>query len=240
MKLSNTLVIIISCFLLTGCLYPEEKLQKNTIPYNDQIQAVQTSIDQYQQDTSGLLPIKTRDMSTPIYQKYPIDFSALTPKYMAEPPGTAYETGGIFQYVLVDVEEDPTVKLIDLRMAEEIHELNVKLNVYRQANGYPPFKDVITDEIYSLDYEKLGYKEDPMVESPYSGEFLPLVIDKNAQIYVDYRIDLNNALKDHEHNFKQGDDIREILVMKYQFVPAYSLPYTIDEKGEPVFLTEDN
>lgn len=240
MKLSNVLVIVLSCILLSGCLYPEEKLKKNTIPYNDQIQAVQTSIDQYQQDTNGLLPIKTRDMSTPIYQKYPIDFSVLTPKYMAEPPGTAYESGGIYQYVLVDVEEDPTVKLIDLRIADEIHELTVKLNVYRQANGYPPFKDVITDNIYTLDYEKLGYKEDPMVESPYSGEFLPLIIDKNAQIYVDYRIDLNQAMKEYEHNFKPGDDIREILVEPYQFVPAYSLPYTIDEKGEPVFQTEGN
>ncbi len=240
MRFSTAIVVMLSCILLSGCLYPEDKLQKNTIPYNDQIQTVQSAIEQYQQDTNGLLPIKTRDMSTPIYQKYPIDFSVLTPKYMAEPPGTAYESGGIYQYVLVNVEENPTVKLIDLRVADEIHELTVKLNVYRQANGYPPFKDVITDSIYTLDYEKLGYKEDPMVESPYTGEYLPLVIDQNAQIYVDYRIDLNQALKEHENTFKPGDDIRDILVDQYHFVPAYSLPYTIDENGEPVFQPENN
>lgn len=240
MRFSTAIVVMLSCILLSGCLYPEDKLQKNTIPYNDQIQTVQSAIEQYQQDTNGLLPIKTRDMSTPIYQKYPIDFSVLTPKYMAEPPGTAYESGGIYQYVLVNVEENPTVKLIDLRVADEIHELTVKLNVYRQANGYPPFKDVITDYIYTLDYEKLGYKEDPMVESPYTGEYLPLVIDQNAQIYVDYRIDLNQALKEHENTFKPGDDIRDILVDQYHFVPAYSLPYTIDENGEPVFQPENN
>lgn len=240
MRFSTAIVVMLSCILLSGCLYPEDKLQKNTIPYNDQIQTVQSAIEQYQQDTNGLLPIKTRDMSTPIYQKYPIDFSVLTPKYMAEPPGTAYESGGIYQYVLVNVEENPTVKLIDLRVADEIHELTIKLNVYRQANGYPPFKDVITDYIYTLDYEKLGYKEDPMVESPYTGEYLPLVIDQNAQIYVDYRIDLNQALKEHENTFKPGDDIRDILVDQYHFVPAYSLPYTIDENGEPVFQPENN
>ena len=237
MKFYKILIVIFGCILLSGCLYPEEKLQKNTVPYDDQITAVQNSVDQYQQDTGGLLPIKTKDMSTPIYQKYPIDFSAITPKYMAEPPGTAYESGGIYQYVLVDVEEDPTVKLIDLRISEEIHELTIKLNVYRQANGYPPFEDLITNDIYTLNYEKLGYKEPPMIESPYSGEYLPLVIDKEAKIYVDYRIDLSKALQDSTHSFKPGDDIRGVLVDGKPFVPAYSLPYTINDAGEPIFDT---
>ncbi|WP_226666883.1 hypothetical protein [Metabacillus litoralis] len=239
MKFYKILVVMLGCILLTGCLYPEEKLQKNSIPYDDQIAAVQSSVDQYQEDTSGLLPIKTRDMTTPIYQKYPIDFSMLTPRYMAEPPGTAYESGGVYQYVLVDVEEDPTVKLLDLRVTEELHELSIKLEVYRQAKGYPPFKDLITSEIFTLDYEKLGYKEPPTVQSPFTGEYLPLIIDKEANVYVDYRIDLNRALQEKDHSYKQGDDILNILVKDSPFVPAYSLPYTIDDKGEPIFRTEE-
>ncbi|WP_338789307.1 hypothetical protein [Metabacillus sp. FJAT-53654] len=236
MKFIKIMACFFGCFLLSGCLYPEEKLQKNTIPYEDQIAAVQNSVDRFQEESGGLLPIKTRDMTTPIYQKYPIDFSALSPKYMAEPPGTAYESGGIYLYTLVDVEENPTVKLIDLRIAETIHELTVRLDVYRQSNGYPPFKDLITNDIYTLDYEKLGYDEDPFVESPFSGENLPLVIDKNAKVYVDYRIDLFKALQEKEHSYKPGDDIRDLLVKDTYFVPAYSLPYTINEKGEPVFV----
>lgn len=239
MKFFKTIAIIFGCIILSGCLYPEEKLQKNTIPYDDQIAAVQNSVDRYQEESDGLLPIKTRDMTTPIYQKYPIDFSALTPKYMAEPPGTAYESGGVYLYVLVDVEENPTVKLIDLRIAEAIHELTIRLDVYRQSNGYPPFKDLITNNIYTLDYDKLGYDESPTVESPFSGEHLPLVIDKNAKIYVDYRMDLYKALQEKEHSYNQGDDIRDLLVKDTHFVPAYSLPYTIDEKGEPVFIEEE-
>ncbi|MBM7604436.1 hypothetical protein JOC75_002439 [Metabacillus crassostreae] len=238
MKLYKIFFIVLGCILLSGCLYPEEKLQKNSIPYNDQIAAVQSSVDQYQKDSTGLLPIKTRDMTTPIYQKYPIDFSMLTPRYMAEPPGTAYESGGVYQYVLVDVEKDPTVKLLDLRIAEEIHELSIKLNIYRQANGYPPFKDLITSDVFTLDYEKLGYKEPPTVQSPFTGEYLPLVIDKEAVVYVDYRIDLNMALQEKEHSYKQGDDILDLLVKDNPFVPAYSLPYTIDDKGEPIFKSE--
>jgi hypothetical protein len=236
MKFIKIMACFFCCFLLSGCLYPEEKLQKNTIPYEDQIAAVQNSVDRFQEESGGLLPIKTRDMTTPIYQKYPIDFSALSPKYMAEPPGTAYESGGIYLYTLVDVEENPTVKLIDLRIAEAIHELTVRLDVYRQSNGYPPFKDLITNDIYTLDYEKLGYEEDPLVESPFSGENLPLVIDKNAKVYVDYRIDLFKVLQEKDHSYKPGDDIRDLLVKDTNFVPAYSLPYTIDEKGEPVFV----
>lgn len=239
MKFFKTIAIIFGCIILSGCLYPEEKLQKNTTPYDDQIAAVQNSVDRYQEESGGLLPIKTKDMTTPIYQKYPIDFSALTPKYMAEPPGTAYESGGVYLYVLVDVEENPTVKLIDLRIAEAIHELTIRLDVYRQSNGYPPFKDLITNNIYTLDYDKLGYDEPPTVESPFSGEHLPLVIDKNAKIYVDYRMDLYKALQEKEHSYNQGDDIRDLLVKDTHFVPAYSLPYTIDEKGEPVFIEEE-
>ncbi|WP_273125929.1 hypothetical protein [Bacillus weihaiensis] len=238
MKLYKVLIVIVGCVLLTGCLYPEERLQKNTVPYNDQIMAVQSAVDQFQKDSNGLLPIKTRDMTTPIYQKYPIDFSSITPRYMAEPPGSAYESGGIYQYVLVDVEEDPTVKLLDLRMSEKLHELSIRLEVYRQSKGYPPFQDLITNDIYTLNYEKLGYDEPFTVESPFSGEYLPLVIDNNAKVYVDYRLDLNRALQESDHSFKPGDDIRDLLVYESPFVPAYSLPYTVDQNGEPVFLAE--
>jgi len=239
MKCLKMLPIIIGCALLAGCLYPDDKLQKNTIPYEDQIAAVQSSVNKFQEDTDGLLPIKTRDMSTPIYQKYPIDFSAISPKYIAEPPGTAFESGGVYLYVLVDVEENPTVKLIDIRISEAIQELKLRLDVYRQSNGYPPFKEKITDNVYTLDYDKLGYKEPPTVQSPFSGEYLPFVIDTNAEIYVDYRIDLYQALESNDHNFKTGDDIRDILVSNSHFVPVYSLPYTINDKGEPVFYVEN-
>lgn len=238
MKQYKFAAVLISLFFLSGCLYPNEKLVKNTIPYEDQVNAVQNAVNRFKEDSNGLLPIKTRDMTTPIYQKYPIDFTMISPKYIAEPPGTAYENGGVYLYVLVDVETNPTVKLIDLRIAEKIHELTVRLDVYRQSNGYPPIKDVVTNDVYTLDYKKLGYTQAPTVESPYSGEHLPLVIDNNAEIYVDYRIDLYKALKEKEHQYTTGEDIRNLLVNDSFFVPAYSLPYTIDDNKEPVFLLE--
>jgi hypothetical protein len=237
-KFPLSICFLISMFLLSGCLYPEERLKQNQIPYKNQLESVQTAVDEFAKDNNGLLPIKNREANTPIYQKYPIDFNKLIPKYIQEPPGNAFENGGIFLYVIVNPETKPTVKLIDLRMAEVIRELQVRLNIYRQKNGYPPFKDVIADKVFTLDFKKLGYKEPPFVVSPFSGKNLPLVINNKGEIFVDYRIDLFEALKKHKHSYKTGDDIRGILVENSMFVPAFSLPYTINEKNEPIFLMD--
>ena len=63
--------------------------------------SVQTAINQFQEDNDGILPIKNSDETTPIYQKYVIDFKRIVPEYMAEPPSNAFESGGVFQYVIV-------------------------------------------------------------------------------------------------------------------------------------------
>jgi hypothetical protein len=231
------ILILLSFPLLTGCLYPQDRLKQNQIPYDQDIAAVQASVDQYQDANDGLLPIKNRDMSTPIYQKYPIDFNKLAPQYMQEPPGSAFESGGVYIYVLVDVETDPTVKLLDLKLTEEVRDLKLRLDIYRQNNGYPPVKEMIGENLFTLDYEKLGIKEEPYVVSPFSGKNLPLIMDNQVEIYVDYRIDLYEALDNFDHAYKAGDDISDLLVDHSMFVPAHSFPYTIDSAtGEPIFL----
>lgn len=229
--ISLFLIVLVSIFL-TACLYPEEKLVQNQIPYQDQIQSVQTAVKQFQEKNSGILPIKTKEAATPIYQKYPIDFKRIVPAHLAEAPGNAFESGGVFQYVLVDVEKNPTVKLLDVRIAETIREIKIRI----RSVGYPPYKEKIAENVFTLDYKKLGYKEEPVVVSPFTQKNLPFIIDGNAEVYVDYRSDLYEKLKDTDHSYKQGDDIRDILVNDSAFVPAYSLPYTIDQKNEPIFF----
>lgn len=214
-------------------MYPEEKLVQNQVPYKDQLDSVQSAVNQYKEANGGILPIKTKDAETPIYQKYPIDFNKVVPKYLSEPPGNAYENGGLFQYVLVDVEENPTVKLLDLRMAETIREIKMRIN----ANGYPPFKDQIAKNIYTLDFNKIGYKEEPVAVSPYTNQNLHFIISTDGEIFIDYRSDLYQAIKSSKLVLKEGEDIRHILVNESMFVPAYSLPYTIDKStNEPIFL----
>ncbi|KMJ59767.1 hypothetical protein AB685_02570 [Bacillus sp. LL01] len=221
--------------VLSGCLYPQDRMKQNQVPYIDQLESVQSSVDQYRESTSGLLPIKDRDMDTPIYQKYPIDFNKLSPRYIQEPPGTAYESGGVYLYVLVDVEDDPKVKLIDLRVAEQIRDINIRIDMYKRSNnGYAPIKEVINDNAFKIDWEKLGYSTEPYAESPISGKNLPFILNNAGEAQLDYSIDLYDFLQNHEHDYKQGDDIRDIIVDNSVFVPAYSLPYTLDENNEPV------
>jgi len=224
--------------LLSVCLYPKNELAKNQVPNEAQLDMVQTAVLQYVEETNGLVPIKTKSNDVDIYEKYLVDFSLLKEhQLLSEIPGTAYENGGVYQYTLVTPEEDPRVKLIDLRMTEEIRSVNVKLDIYRSKNIYPPFGEQIAPNIYKLNYEKLGYKSEPYVVSPYSNQNLPLVIDTDGKIYIDYRIDLKQALEEFDHTYETGDDIRPILEDHYPFVPAYSLPYTI-ENNEPVFLNK--
>lgn len=228
-------LLIFTSILLSGCMYPNEDLAKNQIPYKDQIQAVQTAVDSFKKDNGGILPIKTKEADTPIYQKYPIDFKKITPKYMAEPPGNAFESGGVFQYVLINAETKPTVKIFDLRIADTIRDINLRI----KTMGYPPFKDRIAKNVYTLDFKKLGYDKPPYAVSPFTNQNLPFVINDNAEVFVDYRADLYQVLKKTKPHVKQGEDIRYILVNDSMFVPAYSLPYTIDAKTkEPVFLEE--
>lgn len=233
--------IIVYSFLLsflTGCLYPQEKRVENEIPYPGQIAQVEQAVEQFQNDT-GVLPIKTRDMSTPIYQKYPIDFGKLIPRYLPYPPGNSFENGGVFQYVLINVEEKPKVKLLHLVMVKDVQEVQRKLYSYMSKNNQrAPVKGKVAEGLFKLDYEKLGYKEELRVQSPYYGNYLPLLIDEKANVVIDYTIDLHMALNEFDHQFKQGDDIRSILTNHFPFVPAFSVPYTIDENGEPVYMTE--
>ncbi|ALX50540.1 hypothetical protein AOX59_04695 [Lentibacillus amyloliquefaciens] len=227
-------------FLLSGCFYPEDELSKNQEPNESQLEEVQNAVDQYQEKTQGLLPIRTKSNDTPIFRKYLVDFQLLKEEnILSEIPGTAYQNGGLYQYAIIYPEENPQVKLIDLRISDAIREVAVKLNIYRNEHLYPPFGEEIAEGVYEIDHETLGLESKPYVTSPYSKENLPIVMDTEGNLYVDYRIDLTRALEDYDHDMQEGDDIRYVLAENTPFVPVYSLPYTI-RGGEPVFDTAKN
>ncbi|KXH82030.1 hypothetical protein [Sporosarcina sp. HYO08] len=223
---------VLLLFILSGCMYPGDDQMSQQTPYADQLEAVQKAVDAYKENTSGMLPIKTKEASTDIFIKYPIEFSKIVPAYTEKIPSNAYETGGIYQYVLLDVEENPTVKLVDLRAAERIRELNLRKNV----NNSVPFKEAVGQNVYEVDFEKMGFKSPVTVPSPYSDVQLPIVIAGDGNFYVDYTIDLSRALREKNPDVTQGEDIRFLLSDDYPIVPAYSLPYTINENNEPIFL----
>ncbi|ASK63333.1 hypothetical protein CFK37_14795 [Virgibacillus phasianinus] len=227
-------VILIS--LLSGCLYPENELSKNQVPNKIQLESVQSAVDTYREKTNGLVPIKTKDKNTPIFRKYLLDFGALQEKgILAEIPGTAYENGGLYQYALLTPEDNPRVKLIDLRISDAIREVSVQLHIYRNEHMYPPFGKPITKNLYKIDYQKLGFEHEPYVVSPYSQKNLPVIMDTDGKLYVDYRPDLFEALDKYDHSYQTGDDIRYILAENSPFLPVYSYPSTI-KNGEPVYM----
>ncbi|MGJ9456824.1 hypothetical protein [Oceanobacillus sp. CF4.6] len=230
--------VLLLSLLLSGCLYPQSEMEQNQVPNEEQLQTVQQAIDNYKEEQQGLVPIKTKANETPIFQKYLIDFSILKEKnYISEIPANAYEKGGVYQYTLITPDDDPRVKLIDLRITEAIRSVNVQLDFYRNENIYPAYGDKIAEGVYTVDHEKLGLEKSPTVVSPYSHENLPIIMDVDGNLYVDYRIDLNHALNEYDHEFAEGEDIRYLLADNTPFVPAYSLPYTIKD-DEPVFLME--
>src|SRR5690625_1399094 len=105
--------MMIISLLLSGCLYPESELAKNQTPNEDQLQMVQSAVEQYKESTGGLVPIQTKPSDTPIFQKYLVDFTVLKENnIITEIPGNAFENGGVYQYTLITPDEDPQVKLI--------------------------------------------------------------------------------------------------------------------------------
>ena len=86
----------------------------------------------------------------------------------------------------------------------------------------------------------MGYEDEQTVPSPYSNVNLPLVATGDGTIYIDYSIDLNRILQEDKPKVTPGEDIRYLLVDKYPVVPAYSLPYTVNENNEPEFLLEED
>jgi hypothetical protein len=234
MKKTWLLLIAAAVVLLSGCMLPDSEKAAGTIPYEEQLNSVQSAVEQYREKSGGLLPIKTRDQDVDAFIKYPIDFSKIVPAHLEKIPSNAYETGGIFQYVLMDVEENPTVKLVDLNAPERIRELNLRKGV----NGHVPIEEMLTDQVFLPNFSAMGLREAPKVKSPYSDRELPIVLSSDGNFYIDYTADLHDAISAGAADVEPGEDIRHILYDKNPILPAYSLPYTVDEEGNVIFMTE--
>lgn len=227
-------ISLLTASVLGGCMFPDSE-RVNNIPYEDQLQSVQSAVDAYQENT-GVLPIKTKPANTPLMERYPVEFGRLVPGYMADPPSNSFEGGGLFQYVLVDVETDPTIKLIDLRVTERLQELQTKINAFRAKEGKFPFDGSLGKNQFTIDYEKVFVSEEPYIPSPYSDKELPIYVDGSGQLFVDYREDMKQVLENTDESLNPGDDLRYLLYEDSPFAPAYSQGYSIDEQGEVIFL----
>lgn len=233
-KIKTLCGLALLILVLSGCFLPDNQRSENRIAYPDQLQSVQLAVNQFQDDT-GVLPIRTFDENTPKYNRYVIDFNQLMPRYIQQPPGTAFENGGVFRYVLVNVEEEPEVKVSDMSSQRTIAQYQQRVNDYIRQNTYIPVQEVLDPGLFQLDYEELGYKEAPFITSPYTQNPLPLLFTHDREVIIDYRVDINMLLMEHGHSFESGEDIRSILYEHSPFIPARSVPYVLNDENEPIY-----
>ena len=227
------ILIAIMSIALSGGLSPDDQLVQNQRPAKDAILNVQTIIDQYQKDT-GLLPILNSNPDTPLYEKYRVDFEKLQRlNYLSDIPTTAFEKGGSNYYLIIDEETDPTIKLMNLVIYQRINDIQSSIKTYVSKNGGKlPEGDTIYPGFKRIDYKKLSLSE-PDIRSVFTGQTLGTMIDAKGVVYVDYGIDITQALTKLE-GAKPGpeQDLREILVASSDFVPVKSVAYYL-VNGEP-------
>lgn len=235
-KIHMIIVCLASIILLAGCMYPQAEKKELETADELNLTIVQKAVDQYRQQSGGLLPIKTRDQDTDKYIKYPIDFDLLTQGgHLEKLPTNSFEKGGIFQYVIWNAEsKNPQVKLVDLQQAEVIREISISKGI----NGYVPMGENIQGNVYKLAYKDMGLEEAPSVPSPYSATILPIVIKGTGEIYVDYSIELQKIIDEEQPTIKKNQDIRYLLEEKYPILPAYSAAYILNDDREVEFLND--
>ena len=232
----NIIIALLFVLFLSGCLYPESERQANTPPDEAQINQVQQAIDQYQENTDGLLPIKTIE-DPDEYMKYQIEFERLVPNYISERPANSYEAGGTYQYIIIDAEEDPQVKLADLQLFEALRSLQLRI----QGMGpHVELGEEIGPNVYALDLEYYELDENPTVKSPYSDNLLNVYYSGGQQWVIDYRSDIGHIINDQKLTFETGDDVRKILYEYTPIVPIFSPEITVDENNEPIFMTNQH
>lgn len=228
------LILLLPLMLfLTGCLYPESRMKEHVPPDETQIASVQLAIEQYQEKTDGLLPIKTIEEPQE-FMKYQIQFERLVPSYMSERPANSYEAGGKYQYVIMNAEEDPEVKLADLEVFEALRSLQLRI----QGMGpHVALGEEIGPNVYALDLEHYKLEENPTVTSPYTGNPLNIYYSGGQEWVIDYRPDVQHIINDQSLTFETGDDVRAILYEYTPVVPVFSPEITVDENNSPIFMT---
>lgn len=222
---------------LSGCMYPNERKAENQIGIDQQVSLVQEAIDKFKEET-GVLPIVTKEAETPIYEKYIIDFSKMIPKYIPYIPGAAFEQGGSFLFVLTNVEENPTVRLLDLKVVNEIGDIQSRVSYYFEKKKSLPMAGVIPGGYFKIDFKSIGVKEEKgSIESPITGDPLPVIMSSTGMVGIDYVTDLQKIKNSTKSMPIPQGDIRDLVPEHSIYVPVKSFPYSVED-GRIVLSTK--
>ncbi|QHW30195.1 hypothetical protein GZH47_04615 [Paenibacillus rhizovicinus] len=228
---SAAAAIVLACMtaLLSGCLYPKDQLGQYQKPPKDAILNVQTVVDQFQKDT-GLLPIQNSEETTPVYEKFKVDFDKLQRmNYMSSIPDSAFEKGGSYYYLVINEEKDPTIKLMNLVLYQKTNDLEAAVKAYSDAHGGKlPAGEAMYPSFTAIDYDALDLKE-PELRSVFSGSLLTAMLGSDGKVYLDYGPDIMQQLTKLDEGKKPGKDadLRALLVDSSDFVPVKSPIYKL-------------
>lgn len=232
LRFLSTCLIITTMFFLTGCLYPNEQRSGSDISARESVLTVQDAVDRYKEQT-GLLPIQNAKESVPLYEKYKVDFGKIKRmNFIAQVPNAAFENGGSYQFLIIDEESKPLVKLLDLVVFQAVANVQDKVDQYRiNHNNQNPAGEEAYPGFKSVDFGKLGISSVDIV-SMYSHQSLNLLLNEQGQVLVDYGIDIAAAVKKLEVEPKANEDLRRVLIEASYFVPVRSPSY-LWVNGEP-------
>ncbi|GAA4709137.1 hypothetical protein [Brevibacillus fulvus] len=219
--------------LFSGCMYPKERRAENQVPSSFYLEATQKAVEQYQTET-GVLPIVTKPLDTPIFEKYELDFSRLMPKYLPDAPANSFERGGVYKYVLIDPETKPTVRLINLSVVSKVADVQQAVDRYLANRGKLPIGEDIGNGYFRIDFDAIGMDE-VQVPSMASNQLLPLIVNAKGEVGIDYAADIAVILRNSKAEVPPNTDPRYVAARESMFVPAKSFPYEM-VKDEPRLL----
>ncbi|WP_334071597.1 MULTISPECIES: DUF3939 domain-containing protein [Paenibacillus] len=225
-RIACGLTILILSGLLSGCLYRGEP-QERRVSYIESVDRVQRAVDRFQED-QGILPMITAGEETPKYEKFRVNLDQLNRQgYLEQIPETAFEKGGSVYFLVINEEEDPTVKVMDLATVQKVNDVQRSVDLFRnKQDGKLPVQvnGEISPGVFKVDLEAAG-AEAYDIKSVYSGQPQDYLVDKDGRVYVDYAFDIMQALDQSGEKPGAAADLREILTDRSYFVPVKSLPY---------------
>ncbi|GAB1156895.1 hypothetical protein YWY31_29200 [Paenibacillus illinoisensis] len=223
------LFFILMVATLSGCMYPSQGNDDPKIAYRESVNRIQSAVEAFQKD-QGILPMINADMDTPKYEKFRVDLSKLKQQgYLDEIPGTAFESGGSAYFLIQNEETAPTVKVLDLQTVQKVNDVQRMVNQYKSVhNGKLPAGEELYTGLYAVDMKQAAQAgaTEVTLNSVYSGQELPFIMDGEGNVYVDYAFDIMQAVEKSDRSPVEEDDVREYLLEHSYFVPVKSVSYT--------------
>jgi hypothetical protein len=227
-QLGGLLLLLLFAFTASGCMYPSQNTTDPKIAYRESVSRIQNAVETFQQD-EGILPIINADMQTPKYEKFRVDLPKLKQLgYLDEIPGTAFESGGSAYFLIQNEEVNPTVKVMDLLTVQKVNDVQRMVNQYKTLhNNKLPSEEELYPGLYAVDMEQAAQAGTPSItlNSVYSGQELPFMMDEEGNVYVDYAFDIMQAVEKSDVSPAETEDVRDVLLEHSYFVPVKSVPY---------------